>query len=146
MYEICVRRGLDMTHENQREDALKDLQKTSASHAEIRHLVREPCQEGLEVLRIRTHVSLHTLVTQPRKKGEGEEEDERVCRELITHSASGRRTPQTRVQPWSTCTAERASLDWTCSSESRCPAPLGFLSGCRWVERAGLRRDAQRVR
>lgn len=135
-----------MTHENQREDALNDLQKTSACHAEISHLVRELCQQGLEVLRIRTHVCLHTLVTQLQKKGEGEEEDECVCRERITHSASGRRTPQTRVQPWSICTAERASLDWTCSSESRCPSPLGFLSWCRWEERAGLRRDAQHVR
>lgn len=62
-----------------------------------------------------------------------------------THSAWGRRTPRTWGQPSSTCTVAPASLDWTCSSESRCPSALGFPSWSILVERVGLQGESQRT-
>lgn len=133
-----------MTRENQREDAFKDLQKTSACHAEICERTL-PAETGSPQDQD-SCLTAHAGNTASENRTKGMSKTSMSAESWITHSASGRRTPQTRVQPWSICTAGRASLDWTCSSESRCPSPPGFLSGCRREERAGLRRDTQCVK
>lgn len=62
-----------------------------------------------------------------------------------TYSALERRRPQTWVQPWSICTEGQAFHDWTYSSESHCPSPLGSLSWCTLGEKEGLGRGTDNV-
>lgn len=116
-----LRRGR-AARENQRGDAFKEPRG---------HICVPRCNQPSAERRLPTGAgspgdqdSCLTITHTLRRRGSGGGGMRRMsvsAERWITHSASGRRTPQTRARPWSTCTAGRASLGRTCSSESRCP-------------------------